>query len=243
MFFRKRSEHPTEDELSGFLDGVLTPGRRAEVSRHLAGCEACSRGLEELRSVKALLAGLPQAAPSRSFTLGPEHAREVARPAAGRSPLAFAPAVALTLFVALIGVEMALPQGGVSFDRLTTANESASREEDGALQQQPAVARDSAGAAEAPMPAIAPPAPTTGESQGFSQPTSPAPGPLSDSADDAKGAAGSGGVASQPSVALEAEEDDDRTWLRLLQAGALTAFVGSLVVLWGRRRSSGERNR
>ncbi|TME62302.1 MAG: hypothetical protein E6I51_06980 [Chloroflexi bacterium] len=40
--------HPFAD-LSAYLDGALPDERRAEVGRHLAGCEICSARLAELR--------------------------------------------------------------------------------------------------------------------------------------------------------------------------------------------------
>jgi len=58
--------HPFAD-LSAYLDGALPDERRAEVGRHLAGCEICSARLAELRGTARLIAGLPDVRPSRSL--------------------------------------------------------------------------------------------------------------------------------------------------------------------------------
>jgi anti-sigma factor RsiW len=102
MGWFQRNEH-SEEQLSAYLDGELDARQAEKVARHLSGCPACTATLEDLRSGKALLAELPRLAPSRSFVLGPEHAREraVSRPRQ-RSAFAFAPAIAATVLVALL---------------------------------------------------------------------------------------------------------------------------------------------
>ena len=108
MLFSRRPAHPTQEDLSAFLDGELAPARRDAIAGHLRGCEACSVALDVLGTTKAELASLPRVAPSRSFALGPEHARTPRRPvAAPRSPWALAPAVSLTLLLALVAFDLA----------------------------------------------------------------------------------------------------------------------------------------
>lgn len=53
--------------LSAYVDLALSPEERAAVDAHLSGCDACRAELEELRSVRRLLAALPERAPSRSL--------------------------------------------------------------------------------------------------------------------------------------------------------------------------------
>ncbi|MDD5628252.1 MAG: anti-sigma factor [Elusimicrobia bacterium] len=49
-----------KENLSGYLDGVLSDAERGRVEAHLKGCAECRAGLEELRQVSALVRGLPQ---------------------------------------------------------------------------------------------------------------------------------------------------------------------------------------
>lgn len=53
--------------LSAYVDESLSPEERAAAELHLAGCEPCRLELQELRSVRRLLAALPERAPSRSL--------------------------------------------------------------------------------------------------------------------------------------------------------------------------------
>ena len=57
-------EH-VRDDLSAYLDGALSPGRRTAIDAHLAACEACRSALGELRSAARLIAALPPAVPTR----------------------------------------------------------------------------------------------------------------------------------------------------------------------------------
>ena len=107
MGWLRRKEHD-EEQLSAYLDGELNPREAAAVERHLSTCDACAALLEELRSTQRLLSALPAQTPRRSFVLGAEHARapvqDVARPR--RLGLALAPAAALSVFVALLFVDL-----------------------------------------------------------------------------------------------------------------------------------------
>jgi len=61
--------HPDEETLGVFLDGGLSPGEARLVAAHLAGCGDCRREIAALRATVALLGGLPQYEPRRSFRL------------------------------------------------------------------------------------------------------------------------------------------------------------------------------
>ncbi len=139
MGWFRRSEHP-EEQLSAYLDGELNARQANAVERHLAGCVACSALLEELRSAKSMLAAMPRETPRRSFVLGSEYARErvPARPPR-RSALTFAPAIALTVFVALLVVDLG---SFTSSSSSTSHNEAAGTSKTTASRQ--AVATDSA---------------------------------------------------------------------------------------------------
>ena len=112
-WFRRRPAHLSAEALSAYLDGELSSGRAARARSHLAACERCQARLDELRSLKSLLSGLPRTAASRSFVLTPEQAGLPARRREARSVIRapvinFAPAVALTLLVALLAVDFAV---------------------------------------------------------------------------------------------------------------------------------------
>jgi hypothetical protein len=124
MLFWRKHDHPTEEELSAFLDGELATGRMAAMTDHLRTCEQCAVSLEGLGTAKALVAELPQLQPSRSFMLGAESARP--RPLApARSPLIFAPAVTLTLLLALLAVDLRGVSTEQSTSRLEIADDAA----------------------------------------------------------------------------------------------------------------------
>ncbi len=69
------SRHLDLDALSAAIDGTLPPSDAAAARAHLAACPDCRRDEAELRATVDLLRNLPQYEPSRSFVLGPEHAR------------------------------------------------------------------------------------------------------------------------------------------------------------------------
>lgn len=107
MGWFRRKEHD-EEQLSAYLDGELTARQAENVERHLTVCDSCSALLEELRETRTLLSALPTEMPRRSFVLGAEHTRTPIKdvPPAKRFNLALAPAVALTVFVALLVVDL-----------------------------------------------------------------------------------------------------------------------------------------
>jgi hypothetical protein len=129
MTWFRRSAHPEED-LSAYVDGELGERARRAVETHLASCEACSTLLRELQDAKSLLSELPKLEPRRSLTLGPEHAAERrAAPAPRRMSFTFAPAVALSVLVALLFVDAIDSGGGSSHDQAfnTAGSTAASR--------------------------------------------------------------------------------------------------------------------
>jgi len=65
------ADHLSDDILSALLDAQVAPDQERAVQAHLAGCDACTRRLIELRSVVALVRGLPELEPPRDFALGP----------------------------------------------------------------------------------------------------------------------------------------------------------------------------
>jgi hypothetical protein len=95
--------------LSAYLDGELNSRHAENVEKHLATCDSCAALLEDLRGTRALLSALPSHTPGRSFVLGAEYARTPVRDAAPskRFSLVLAPAVAASVFVALLFVDFA----------------------------------------------------------------------------------------------------------------------------------------
>jgi hypothetical protein len=111
MFFR-RGPHPTQTDLSAYIDGELPVTQARYVASHAESCAACQAQLDELSETKNLLSELPRPALPRTFVLSAERAgiqtaMAPARPTAWR----FAPAAALSLFVALVLIDVAAPTG------------------------------------------------------------------------------------------------------------------------------------
>lgn len=71
---RRLHESPEyrQEQLSAALDGILAPEEQAALDAHLAGCETCTREMEELRQVRMLLRAMPEPALPRSFLLPTE---------------------------------------------------------------------------------------------------------------------------------------------------------------------------
>jgi hypothetical protein len=68
------------DQLSGYLDGELTPAAQAALESHLQGCDVCCGVLEELRAVVAAAPGYTGAPPGDAVWQGIAaeiHARRV----------------------------------------------------------------------------------------------------------------------------------------------------------------------
>jgi hypothetical protein len=241
---RMLSRHPVSDaELSALVDGMLPPARRAAVTGHSEACDACRQKLAELRTLKAVLAAMPQTSPRRSFALSAEQAAtRPAAPAATRVPrFAFAPAVAMSALVILLTVDFAVLDNGGSGggDSVATMSGEANKGfADQAAPSVPAPARNAGGlAAESPATATAsgagaqrqeaaPPA-------GTPAPPTAAPAaavrvPQRDAAEDQ----------ATPDEASQQDDGDDVPLIRLLEGVAVIAVVVSLAyaVMRSRKR-------
>lgn len=102
-----------KNELAPFFYGDLEPGPRAEVERHLAECESCSRELGELREVVQGLEQRPNLTPE--LRLASNSARNPRRPVVTRlgrwAALGLTAAAAIALVFAIIGTEMEYADG------------------------------------------------------------------------------------------------------------------------------------
>jgi len=66
------SVHPSEDELSAYINGDIVDGDELQrLQAHLSTCASCRETLSELRAVVGLLRGMEHPTPSRSFRLDP----------------------------------------------------------------------------------------------------------------------------------------------------------------------------
>lgn len=145
-------QHLDLDALGAWLDGDLDPADRRAAAAHLAACAACRGELAELRATVALLRGLPQYAPHRSFRLGPEHAGAAAR-AEGRL-LRFLPAlpalraaalaVAVLLVAAVVGDVVSTARDDPAAERIASSGDGAF------VQEAPADSEIAAGQPAAP---------------------------------------------------------------------------------------------
>lgn len=75
------TQHPSDETLNEYLDGVLDAPARARVDAHLAGCLQCAARLEAVRALFAELEALPDEPLARDLSAGvlahlrqPEHA-------------------------------------------------------------------------------------------------------------------------------------------------------------------------
>lgn len=101
------------DDLNAYLDDSLSTAERARLGDRLALEPALRNELEQLQVTAVLLGCLPELAPRRSFTLGPEFARSASAPSAS-GVLRFLP-IARSLSVAAIVVFMVVT-GSLFFD-------------------------------------------------------------------------------------------------------------------------------
>ena len=116
-WWRRRPLHLTDEDLSGYLDNEASTREVDRIRAHLDACEDCRARLDGLRAVQSMLSELPRAVAPRSFVLSPEQAGVQTRsrapayvapppPPRFRIP-SFAPAVALTFFLAVLAVDLA----------------------------------------------------------------------------------------------------------------------------------------
>lgn len=154
-------QHLDLDALGAWLDAGLDEVDRRAVADHLAGCALCRGDLAELRATVALLRGLPQYAPRRSFRLGPEHAGRAAR-AEGRllrllpalpalRAAAFAVAVLLSAVVA--GDLVSTSGDDAPDERVSTSRDGAVAEEAAPAAGDAFVAQEEQGDGESPADA------------------------------------------------------------------------------------------
>jgi anti-sigma factor RsiW len=87
--------HLTEDQLQGYLDGVLEPGLAEQVQRHLVDCAACQGELERLEDLSLQLESLPALELSRDLS-GPILSRL-------RQERDLTPAITWTLVIEALG--------------------------------------------------------------------------------------------------------------------------------------------
>jgi hypothetical protein len=106
---------PFAHEDGAYVLGALSPAERAEFERHLAGCDECSRGVQELAGLPGLLARVspelledPPADEPVPDTLLPSLVREVRRTQRRRMLVVAGVAAAATLVV--VGGSVAVTQ-------------------------------------------------------------------------------------------------------------------------------------
>jgi hypothetical protein len=103
---RKSDEEKTQEALTAYLDGALTPGEKRDFEQRLAADEALRADLEQQRLVKQSLGALPRLRAPRNFTLDPAlYGRP--QPAGRLYPaLRTATVLAAILFVVLLSVDL-----------------------------------------------------------------------------------------------------------------------------------------
>jgi Putative zinc-finger len=146
-FLAFRRHAVNEEELSAYLDGRLSAGKRQRVENHVEACAGCSRKLAEMRLLVAEMRALPEAKAPRSFTLSPElaaatrregnRARDQERSAARRVYLGFsgATAVAAVLLIGIVAGDAGFFSRGGETQSSTPVTTSMSRKETAGLPQ------------------------------------------------------------------------------------------------------------
>jgi hypothetical protein len=132
MAASNRSPHISIDDLSAFLDGQLDDDEQiTRIEQHLAVCQQCRDELQQLRSLSALLANLPEPELPRSFRLSPEDVRDAS------APVPFAPwyvqhqsvfrvaAMAAVLLLAVVITVDLLPERNGTDEAMFTMDEPA----------------------------------------------------------------------------------------------------------------------
>ena len=264
LWFRRRI-HPTENELSAFLDEELGKARSLALAAHFETCATCRSTLEDLRAVHSLVSRLPNPGASRSFTL----TAEVAGASTGARPprrlsLSLSPAVALTVLVALLAVDFGGWSGSTSNDQASrslalNAESAAVAGDDGAKSAGGAAAEDigegndgggsgepSALSSETPAAANAGAIPEASDGRDSQATSGLAPeAPSAEDADTGSAASAPQGAGEStgetatgplPSDSTSDEGGGGRDWLRVLEILAALALGASLwFVLINRR--------
>jgi anti-sigma factor RsiW len=226
-WFRRRNDHLTDDDLSAYIDGQS--GRAAAIESHVASCPDCETRLNELREVRSLLVALPRPVASRSFALGAQYAVAQPRPVARRPVFAFAPAVALSLFVALLAIDFAVVSndGSVGLESRATS-EFADSSANTLSKATEEAAQQPAGA---PQPATAPQADSAAGAGQAEQP--PSVTPQGRSFDEST--SGEREAATQDAAPAAEPDNGARDVIRVLEVVAAIGFVVTLAVFLRRR--------
>lgn len=133
--------HLADDILNAWIDGVATPDEQSIVEHHLASCGTCQHRMDELQTVKAMLGGMEEIAPPRSFALTPEQAKKPT-PIRERTntasnivrllPIVRTLSVAAMLTVLILGATLVIDRDGNDFDPgVTTEMQSAETDNGG----------------------------------------------------------------------------------------------------------------
>lgn len=267
---RLRSAHPVSDEeLSEHAGWRLNAERARAVEAHASGCEKCRAGLAELRALKAMLGALPQEQPRRSFALTPAMAGERSQPAAAPArsrSLAFVPAMAASVLLLLVAVDVASTGSGGSsrdesaggnFARATSEERAGTGADSAALSVPPSVpslaARDTTAASQGATPpaaaGAAAPAPAVAGTPGAETPATArqdagasAGAAAAESNEDRGAPKAAGPQASQQAGEAASDGASGPSTLRVLQALAAAALAASLLYgFWVRRGDAGSR--
>jgi hypothetical protein len=135
----KSDQEKRQEMIAAYLDDSLSPKDRQRVEKLLASDEALRADLEGQRSVKDALASLPQVSAPRSFVLDPSL---YGRPSPQRGlklypVLRTATVVAMFVFIALVSVDVLVPESGAVSDLASAVQmdleEERSAEESGDL--------------------------------------------------------------------------------------------------------------
>ena len=248
------------DEATAYVDATGVPAERARFEAHMAGCERCSRRVEELTLVRSLLATLPPAPVPRSFRLTPEmladspaRAARMDRTPPSRTPLRLAQFATVAAVVAFATV--------FAFDRLSG---SSSPQQASVALPHPLAAAEATGEARSksvppsphavaplaatPTPAaVAPPGLDGVSGQSVASPTVPTSGPSPASQSTPLASAtpqppGTGniqaaGPATANTEASTARSAQESRWYAPAEVGlAVAAAVGALATLLFARR-------
>lgn len=153
-----RRAHQPDATLSAYVDGSARDSERGRVEAHVLACPRCAQRLEDLRSVRAALASLPQLDAPRSFRL---HPSDVAKPVPVSGPSFTARAIpafavaAVVAFAVLVALDVRGGGAGNASPRLArSAADTASMQQAGNAGA-PASGTSSAPAAGAAAPAAA----------------------------------------------------------------------------------------
>jgi hypothetical protein len=265
-----RGHKPDIDALSALVDGALDATTARTLEAHVASCDACTAELDGLRSVKSMLAALPQVEPTRSFRVRLADIEAPAKPARARAAglLRAMPALAAAaavVFVAVLATDVstrdsdgerqaasrtvadsAIPESMSTDDRALefgTDGDDAASENSGTAAG--GTAAGSPAAAEAAAPDVAPQPPQPSGAAG--SPVADAPADASDGA--ARDSAGELSAATTEAEAIESadaasQEDDggdgNRMGFLVVEIAAGALAIGAVAIFIASRRRKSE---